>query len=76
MSLHVNPKITEKNIWTEPSQENDSYDSWYNIPRKKNLMEKGLANPNWLVTTRIAPSFPWKYFQSYNGITNAASTAK
>ena len=25
---------------------------------QKNLMEKGLANPNWLVTTRIAPSFP------------------
>ena len=39
-------------------------------------MEKGLVNPNWLVTTRITPSFPWKYFQSYNEITNAASTAK
>ena len=25
---------------------------------QKNLMEKGLANSNWLVTTRIAPSFP------------------
>ena len=46
------------------------------FPNKKNLMEKGLANPNWLVTTRIAPSFPWKNLQSYNGLTNAASTAK
>ena len=40
----------------------NAYDSWYNIPRKKNLMEKGLANPNWLVTTRIAPSFPYTIF--------------
>ena len=54
-----------------------SYDSRNNISlSKKHLMEKGLANPNWLVTTRITPSFPWKYFQSYNEITNAASTAK
>ena len=37
-------------------------------------MEKGLVYPNWLVTTRNTPSFPWKYFQSYNEITNAAST--
>ena len=29
------------------------------------MMEKGLVNPNWLVTTRITPSFPWNNFSSY-----------
>ena len=30
-------------------------------------MEKGLVIPNRLVTTRITPSFPWKYISAFLG---------
>ena len=54
--------MTESDKFGIPHQGIKTYNSWFNISSSKiHLMEKGLVNPNWLVTTRITSSFPFMY---------------